>query len=97
MAKLTKTIAALALGLMLGLSMCTGAFAQSVSTNTPSSAAHATYQGSNQHGYTQLNGHVSYGHINHYRPRHVKCVRIVKYVRTRHSVRRVVSQSCRWL
>ncbi|HLG76106.1 MAG TPA: hypothetical protein VKX46_06805 [Ktedonobacteraceae bacterium] len=98
MTKLTRTIIALALGLMIGLTMCTsGAFAQSISTNTPGSAAHATYQGYNQHGYNQWNDRVSYGRISRYRPRHVKCVRIVKYVRTRHFVRRVVYQSCRWV
>ena len=99
MLKITKAIAATALALVMGASLCVpGAFAQSVSQNMNQSATNQTIvaQVANAAGATWQGNHAHNGYGNsRARGRHVRCVRVVRWVRVHHRMQREWVRVCR--
>lgn len=102
MRRLTKTIAAVALGLMLSLSLFTsGAFAQTVNATTATHTVVAQ-EASLAEQAASTTAAYSSGYNDHSRlnrgPDHkwrIKCVSVPVWVRTRHGFRRVWARYCR--
>ena len=111
MSKLTKAVVATALGLVMGASLCVpGAFAQSVHQNMNQSATSQTIvaQVANSVGVALQGSHVRNGYGNGYAhngygnnngrgryTRHVRCVRVIKWVRVHHRMQRQWVRVCR--